>query len=286
MYHPNKIEIMISRFIFLFAFSGLLSSCAFRSVSRSKDILFDPPHQLALDVYAPKKLTQPANVLLFIHGGNWIHGKKSIYKFLGKRMAKKGIVTVVADYQMGDRITYEMMTADVASAVKWTKENITTYGGDSSKLFISGHSAGGHLAALVATDNHYFNNLRMTNPLKGVILLDAFGLDMYSYLKNSDSLKNTIYFPTFSKTESTWKKASPINHLHKGMPPFLMFLGTKTFAPITADNHKFLPTLQQFQPDANLILKKHKNHFEMIFMFLNPKNRAFEQIIAFMKNPK
>lgn len=266
----------------LFGFGSvlLLTGC-FRSVIQSHDITFDPKHQLQLDVYSQKNKRQ-ADVLLFIHGGNWIHGKKSTYAFLGKRLAKKGIVLVVPDYRMGNAINYEMMAGDVALAIKWTKKNIVNFGGDSSNVFISGHSAGGHLAALVATDKQYTDQLNMNNSLKGTILIDAFGLDIYSYLKNSTYKKDSIYTSTFSRSEKTWKQASPVNHLHDGMPPFLIFLGTNTFPAVTTDNNIFFKAVKKYQPQTQLILKKHKNHFEMIFMFLNLNNKSYNQIMEFM----
>lgn len=260
-----------------------LCSCSFKRITRSPDIIYNTEHQLKLDVFAPKKIKEPTDVFIFIHGGNWIHGEKSTYKLLGKTMAKNGVTTVVIDYRMGAAITYEMMATDAAKAIKWTKENISAYGGDSSKLFVSGHSAGGHLAALVATDDTYFKKLNMNNPLKGVILIDAFGLDMYAYLKNSTAITDSIYFPTFSKTEEVWKNASPINHLHTGIPPFLIFLGTHTYPGITQDNNSFLPALKKFQSDAKLILKKRKNHYEMIYQFWNSQNKIFNEITYFMK---
>jgi len=262
----------------------LFTGCSFKRISQSKNIVFDPANQRSLDVYAPKQSTF-SPVLIFIHGGNWIHGNKSIYKFLGKRMAKKGIVTVVMDYRKGQTVNYEMMTTDAANAIKWTFNSIETYGGDKNKLFVSGHSAGGHLAALVASDTGYFKTAAIKNPLKGVIVIDAFGLDMHSYLKTSNEPGDSIYFPTFSHSEETWKKASPISHLNSNTPSFLLFMGTHTYPGIKKDYAIFYPALKKVQPNASLILQKRKNHYEMIFQFLNPWNKSFDQILDFMKNP-
>ena len=64
-------------------------------------------------------------------------------------MASKGVVTVVPDYRLSPRTEYRGATTDVAMALKWTKENISVSTGVmSSRIFIAGHSAGGHLAAL------------------------------------------------------------------------------------------------------------------------------------------
>ena len=166
--------------VFLFVFS----SCA---VLKTKNIVYNKEHDLRLDVYSPKKVDKPKKVLVFIHGGNWVHGKKSIYKFFGKGFAKKGIVTVIINYRLSENVTYDSLTINSAMAVKWVKQNIGQYNGDTNSIFVSGHSAGGHLAALIATDDSYFNKLNIRNPIKGTILIDAFGLDMYTYLSTNKS---------------------------------------------------------------------------------------------------
>jgi len=262
----------------------LLSGCSFRSVSKSKNIVYNPEHQLQLNVFSPKKISNPKEVFVFIHGGNWQRGKKSIYNFLGKRMAKKNIVTVIIDYRKYPLAAYKEMTSDAASSIKWVKQNISTYGGDTNKIYISGHSAGGHLAALVATDEQYFNALNMKNPVKGVILIDAFGLDMYNYLMKEDNYKKEVYHSVFTKDPDTWKKASPIYHLHKDMPPFMIYVGGKTYPNIIKGSNDFLVPLKKYQASAGIITVKGARHIPMIFNFLNPRKKAYKEIIDFMSN--
>lgn len=189
--------------VFLFVFS----SCA---VLKTKNIVYNTKHDLRLDVYSPKKVDKPKKVLVFIHGGNWVHGKKSIYKFFGKGFAKKGIVTVIINYRLSENVTYDSLTINSAMAVKWVKQNIGQYNGDTNSIFVSGHSAGGHLAALIATDDSYFNKLNIRNPIKGTILIDAFGLDMYTYLSTNKSDYSKRYYSLFSQDPEIWKKGSPI----------------------------------------------------------------------------
>ena len=261
--------------VFLFVFS----SCA---VLKTKNIVYNTKHDLRLDVYSPKKVDKPKKVLVFIHGGNWVHGKKSIYKFFGKGFAKKGIVTVIINYRLSENVTYDSLTINSAMAVKWVKQNIGQYNGDTNSIFVSGHSAGGHLAALIATDDSYFNKLNIRNPIKGTILIDAFGLDMYTYLSTNKSDYSKRYYSLFSQDPEIWKKGSPIFHLHKGMPPFLMFVGTKTVPVIIEGTTDFLKALQPYQPGAPLVIVKGKRHVGMIFQFLNRHNKAYKEIIDFM----
>jgi acetyl esterase/lipase len=264
--------------IYLLVIFLLFGSC----VSRHKNIVYSKEHDLKLDVYSPRNVDKPKPVLVFIHGGNWVRGKKSIYKFFGKGFAKKGVVTVIINYRLSPNATYDSLAVTSALAVKWVREHITPYKGDTNNIFVSGHSAGAHLAALIATDNSYFDKLKIQNPVRGTILIDAFGLDMYSYLSTNKSDYSKRYYALFSEDQSTWKKASPIFHFHNGMPPFLLFVGTKTVPVIMEGTIDFLKALQPYQPGAPLVIVKGKRHVGMIFQFLNKRNKAYNDIMSFI----
>lgn len=258
----------------------ILTGC---SVQKSMDIAYSPQHKLQLDVYASKKSETPKPVFVFIHGGSWKSGKKSQYGFLGKGMVKNGAVAVIIDYRLSDLTTYDGMGTDAATAVKWVKQNITAYGGDTNRIYVSGHSAGGHLAALIATDNSYFNDLKIKNPIRGTILIDAFGLDMYTYMQEADPKYYNIFSPTFTTDTGKWKKASPISHLRKDVPPFLIFLGGKTGSGIVKDNTRFFDALVKYQPETKMIVVKRRRHIGMIFQYINRYNKGYKDIIGFMQ---
>lgn len=192
------------------------------------------------------------------------------------------MVTVIIDYRLSPAADYKGMAADVAMALKWTKENISSYGGDPGKIYISGHSAGGQLAALVATDNSYCSALGIQNPVKGAVMIDAFGLDMYHYF-NTTPAAPPGYYLVFGRDSAAWKSASPAYHLHRGMPPFLLFAGGKTYAAIKTGTAAFYAALKPYQPSVQLIEVPHSRHIGMIFSFLNPRKKAYRQIIGFMK---
>jgi acetyl esterase/lipase len=269
--------------ILLVGCSLFFGSCCKPRILKSRNIVFDTLSNLKLDVYAPDDSRELKPVLVFIHGGNWVSGNKNTYRFFGKGMAHKGIVTVIINYRLSALTNYEGMAHDVAMAIQRVKQSCAQYGGDSSRIYVSGHSAGGHLAALIATDNHYFEALKMKNPLKGAILVDAFGLDMYTYLSHSHDKKDALYYPTFSRDPEAWKLGSPINHLHKGMPPFLVFLGGKTYPAIKAGTAEFMQALQPFAPETKIVHFPERGHIAMIFQFFNENNKAYGEMMHFMK---
>ena len=176
------------------------------------------------------------------------------------------------------------MAVAAASSVRWVKENITAYGGDPEKIFISGHSAGGHLAALVSLDNEYFDSLGLIDPVKGVILIDAAGLDMYSYLKQESFDENDTYLKTFTSDPVIWKKASPVYYLKKQMPPFLVYQGGRTYPSVKQSNEIFMNKLLPLAPSTKYEIIKGRKHVAMITQFFKTWDPRYKEIIKFMKS--
>ena len=269
-----------------------MSSCAFKAIKKSKGIEYMPADSSAgisaqqLNVFAPRNIKQQKDVFIFIHGGNWNAGNKKLYSFFGSRMARKDVVTVIIDYPLSPKVTYKEMAFASATAVKWVKENIATFGGNPERIFISGHSAGGHLAALVSLDNTYFDSLGIKNPLKGTILIDAAGLDMYNYLRSESFEKGHTYLTTFTSNPETWKKATPIYYLHKTMPPMLIYRGEKTYPSIKEANENFIKALKPFAPATAYYILKGKKHIPMILQFFWRWNPRYKEILQFMKEIK
>jgi len=269
--------------------SSTLVSCAFKSITRHKNITYlqaDSLHsqkKQELNVFAPRHKKQLKDVFIFIYGGNWNSGRKGLYNFFGSRMARKNVVTVVVDYPKSPAANYNDMVIAVAKAVQWTKNNIDKYGGNPNRIFISGHSAGGHLAALASIKNSYFDTLGMKNPVKGIILIDAAGLDMYGYLKTEGLEEGHTYFKTFTTDSAIWKQASPLYYLHAAIPALLIYRGSKTYPSISESNEKFVMALKRYTTAPNYHILKGKKHVAIITQFFNPYNVRYKEIIAFMK---
>jgi acetyl esterase/lipase len=290
MKYWNLEKLFFRVLLFCFIMQVGLSSCSFRRITRSKNITYLKADSLTnkvprrLDIYAPGKKSEPKDVLVFIHGGSWNSGTKSLYSFLGSRMARKGVLTVIIEYPLSPEAQYQQMATASAKAVQWMKENIKEYGGDPDRIFVSGHSAGGHLAALITIRPEYFDSLSMPDPVKGLILIDAAGLDMYGYLKEEKLNASHSLLRTFTADENEWKQASPLYFLHPGMPPMLILMGEKTYESIRKSTTKFVAALKEKEANYSYQVIKGKKHTAMITQFLYSKNPRYRQIIEFMRN--
>ncbi len=122
-----------------------------------------PKHKL--DVYIPKdKKNFP--VMVFFHGGGWKSGDRSEYPLLGNRFAKAGIGVVIPSYRLMPQNPYPAQMEDAAAAFAWVYRNIAQYGGDASRIYVAGHSSGGHLASLLALDPKYLAEIRHSRPTR------------------------------------------------------------------------------------------------------------------------
>jgi acetyl esterase/lipase len=278
--------------LFSLLFALLFTSCAFKSISRYKDITYqqaDPSKNIdeeQLNVFAPRKHKVLRNVIVFIHGGSWSSGKKSLYSFFGSRMARKDVVMVIIDYPLTPKVRYNEMAKSSVLAIQWVKNNIHQYGGDPDRIFVAGHSAGGHLAALISVQDKYFDSLQTVSPIKGTILIDAAGLDMCSFLTEVKSEPEN-YIATFTSDSAYWKDASPLYILNERLypaPPMLIYAGERTYPTILRSNEKFVEALKTVAPKPTYSILKGKKHIPMITQFFQPWNPRYREIIGFMKN--
>jgi acetyl esterase/lipase len=260
--------------------------CAFTRIKRSKEIAYSAASYQKLNVYAPRKNKALKPVLVHFYGGNWTSGRKGLYSFFGSRWARKGVVTVIPDYPKSPGAAYKEMTFRAAEAIKWTKENIAAYGGDPNNIFVSGHSAGGQLAALASIDTTYFRELGIANPVKGMILIDPAGLDMYRYMKEVDYGPNNSYLDIFGKDSSSWKNASAIFKLHKNMPSILLYTGGKTLPNISLGAQRFTNRAKDFNADITYKIVKGKKHIPMITQFFNTGNPLYKEVKTFMNKAR
>lgn len=263
----------------------LLMSSFFNCTSRKfKDVPYttavSKSDSLKLNVFKPRKSSaEKLPVIIFVHGGDWNSGNKNTYGFLGRNFAKRDVVTVIPNYTLSPNANYDTMANQIAEVLKWTVSNVSEYGGDSNQIFLMGHSAGGHLIALISTNPKYLESISL---IKGVILDDAAGLDMFSYLQQYPPKSDNNYKTTWTQDPEKWKEASPLYYLSQDVPPFLIYVGTKTYPSIKTQNASFLKRLHDLQPNVSPIFLK-KKHVPMITQFFWPWSNRYDEILKFME---
>jgi acetyl esterase/lipase len=265
--------------------------CAFKSVQRSKDISYMQANsemglpEKQLNIFAPRKAGNYP-VLIFYYGGSWRSGKKEMYNFLGNRLARRGVVAVIVDYPLNPEYQVPAMESAATNSVIWTAENIQAYGGNPDQIFVSGHSAGGHLASLVAVKDSNFEKLGKVNPLKGAVVIDPAGLDMYGYLMETSEGEGKKYTNAFTQDPEIWKLSSPIFFLEQGQIPMLILEGEETYPSIQAGRGRFMKEVESKNLPIELRIYPKKKHVPMITQFIWTWSRGYDDVLGFIKKRK
>jgi acetyl esterase/lipase len=186
-----------------------------RELQITKDIAYGSEAGQLLDVYVREDVASKG-VLIFVHGGYWDTGSKNDYPFVADSFTELGYTTVVVGYRLVPTVTFPGYVEDVALAVKWTLDTISQYGGNPEKIFLMGHSAGAHIAALVAFDERYL----LKHGLSQNIITGFIGLaGPYDFLPVAPDDVRSI---AALGDPATYADTQPINFVDSSDPPALI----------------------------------------------------------------
>ncbi len=193
-------------------------------VTETRDIPYAPGDRHALDVYAPAEPDAP--VVVFIYGGGWKDGDKAMYRFVGANLAARGYLTVIPDYRVFPQVRFPAFIQDAAAAVAWTHANVARHGGDPNRLFLMGHSAGAHIAAMLTLDKQWLraDGLDPDTVIKGMVGLAG----PYDFLPLHDPELEDIFAPA-----GDLRLTQPITFARGNAPPMFLAAGSadKTVYP-------------------------------------------------------
>ena len=121
-----------------------------------KDIFYGELPREQLDIY-PSSLPQ-SKTLIYIHGGYWQRLDKSDFQFIAEAFQPYNFTTVILTYPLAPAASIDQIVLSCRKAIQWLYHNLSQYNADSNQIYVAGHSAGGHLAAmLMTTDWSHFN---------------------------------------------------------------------------------------------------------------------------------
>lgn len=125
------------------------ASEAFRATANAVvDIVYGPGPRQKLDIF--RSGVPDAPVFIYFHGGYWQRGDKSIYSFIAEPFVRHGVDVVIAGYDLCPDVSMTRLTEESREAISWLAENGDAYGLSVDRLIVAGHSAGGHIAEMLA----------------------------------------------------------------------------------------------------------------------------------------
>ena len=246
-------------------------------VETVKDVAYEDgpdadPVKHRLDLYLPKG-RKDFPVLFFVHGGAWKSGDKKTYAPLGELFARRGLGTVIINYRLSPGVRHPAHVRDVAKAFAWTHANIGRYGGRADDIFACGHSAGGHLVALLATDESYLKAEKFAlSDIKGVIPISGVYL-----------VVPPLFASVFGPGVEAYKEASPLEHVKGGHPPFLILYGDRDFPTCDVFSERMGQALTDAKCEARTVKIKDRDHISIIRRMLNDGDPAAQAVVDFIE---
>jgi acetyl esterase/lipase len=236
-----------------------------------------------LDVYAP---TEGKNhpVVVWIHGGGWKAGDKKGVQQKPQAFVDKGFVFVSTNYRFVPNVTVKEMTSDIAKAIRWVHDHAQDYGGNPNSIFVMGHSAGAHLAALVCTDDRYLKAESLSlSIIKGCVPVDVSVYDIPKRFQDSNSGPPATFKAVFGESEEAHRDLSPVTHIAKGkhIPAFLI-LHVADRSETKAQSHWLADKLKEAGVPAQVVAAEGTTHGTINSNLGLPKDRPTQEMFDFL----
>ncbi|MCY2988085.1 MAG: alpha/beta hydrolase [Planctomycetota bacterium] len=208
------------------------------------------PDKNKLDLYLPKR-KQGFPILVFVHGGGYQKGDRKEGQTVGQVLAARGVGVAVISYRLYPQVKHPGQIQDVARAFAWIKANAGRQGGRSSAVFVGGHSAGAHLAALLATDESYLQAETLSlKDIRGVVALSG------GY--RIQPIRKDVF-----GSEEIMLQASPFAHVKRGHPPFLIVYGESETPERHSLSKEFRDALKKAGGEAEVLEVQDRTHQEL-----------------------
>ena len=227
-----------------------------------------------LDLYVPKG-KKDVPVMMFVHGGGFTVGIKDQYAFVGQVLASFGMATAVISYRLTPKTSYPGHVQDVARAFAWLRAHAAEYGGRADRIFVSGHSAGATLVAMLGTDPAYLKEVgESLDHVAGVIPSSG---------SFSQSGRSAMFQGAVPVDPEVVRNASAINHVSGPHPPFLILYGDNDAPRTGEDARQMAQALEAAGNAAHVHEIADHAHMDMITGIMSPSDQGLKFILEFVR---
>jgi len=231
-------------------------SDALRKTREAKtDLRYGSAPRQRLDVFPCGQAGAPT--LAYIHGGYWQMNDKEPYAFFGEALLPAGFNLALIEYTLAPEARLDQIVAEVRAAVAWVIDHAAEHGGDARRVFVAGHSAGGHLTAAAMSDQRLAGGIAIS----GVYDLEPVRLN---YL--NDKLR-------LDEAEAT--RNSPIRHLPSHAAPLVVSVGLGELPELIRQSHEYWAAWQAQGLRGQYLPLPGHDHFSILEELARPSGRLF-----------
>jgi arylformamidase len=222
------------------------------------DVPFGPTLAEHVDLYPAG---EGAPVLVYVHGGFWALRTAREFGFVARGPASRGVATVVTNYALCPAVTIDEIVRQTRAAVAWAYRNARSFGGDPERLHVAGHSAGGHLVAMLLATDWPGDYGLPADVIKGATAISGlFDLAPFPY---------TFLQPKVQLTWDQVRRNSPILHVPDESPPLLVAYGEDETDEFKRQSEDFLAAWKEKGLSGGRLVLPGKNHYDVIDGFLD-----------------
>lgn len=248
---------------------------------------------LKLDVWYPRDNPKPTATLVYIHGGGWIFGTKEGSLLQTLPYLEKGWRVVNVEYRMASNSLAPAAVEDTRCALRWIYRNAKQYNFDTSKIVLTGHSAGGHLSLITAMlpektplDNNCYAEEKYGDvQMKVAAIVNWYGITDVNDLIQGPNLKNyaAMWMGSRKDAPEIAKSVSPLTYIRAGLPPVISIHGDKDDVVPYSHAARLHAELDKAKVLNKLITIRNGGHG----MFqANEYKTSFDEIWKFLKENK
>jgi acetyl esterase/lipase len=239
------------------------------------------PIKHSLDLYRPKGGSR-LPMLLYFHGGVWQRGDKGQYRNIGEAFARRGVLTAIVNYRLTPAVRHPGHVRDAARAVAWSIRHAAQYGGRPDRVYLSGHSAGGHRVTLLLFDPQYLR-AEGTEPdtIAGVIALSGV-FDLTTGLDDTSDggAPGYIHLP-FGSDPAVLADASPIRRIRTTAVPLLVILAGEDYQAMQRQSQAFAGAARRRGLSVSFETIAGRSHYALVQSIGQPDDRTTDLIAAF-----
>jgi arylformamidase len=241
------------------------------SLDHRPDVPFGPTLAEHVDIY-PAGANAP--VLVYVHGGFWCLRTSKEFGFVARGPVSRGVATVVTNYDLCPRVTMDEIVRQTRAAVAWAYKNAASFGGDPARIHVAGHSAGGHLVAmLLATDWEGEYGLP-GDVIKGATAISGlYDLTPFPY---------TFLQPKLQLGYDQIYRNSPILHIPDTSASLLVAYGDNETDEFKRQSEEYLDAWRAGGLEVGRLILQGKNHYEVIDGFLDAESPLCSAILEQM----
>ena len=216
-----------------------------------------------------------APVLVFVHGGYWKLGLGDDYDFVAMGLSLANFTVVLVTYALAPSVTIPEIVRQVRSSVSWTAKNIDAYNGDPTRIFIAGHSAGGHLAAMATLTNWKEYGLSY-DVLKGILAISG--------LYDLEPVAQTFVEPTLRITAEQVLSSSPLRLITPSAIPLIVAWGALETAAFQKQSSNYLQAWLNAGNTGSSLIVSGANHFSILEGFQSVDGYLTKAVLSLANN--